>query len=179
MGYAPLRGRPKAARAVAYSGGRFPLTILDGSGRYFDELRIGESFRRTITVTETHLVLGAGLIGDFNPHHVDEEYARKSRFGGRILHGMITSALMGAPVGMYFCGTAVAYLEHRAKFLAPVRPNDTIASTWTIVELLPKPKHGGGIVVLDGNARNQADVTVAEAHARIMVESRAPHTTTV
>ena len=152
---------------------------MDGSGRYFDEVRVGETFRRTITITETHLVLGAGLIGDFNPHHVDEEYARKSRFGGRILHGMITSALMGAPVGMYFHGTAVAYLEHRARFLAPVRPNDTLASTWTIVELLQKPKHAGGIVVLEGVATNQANAAVAEAHARIMVQSRGTNAGTV
>jgi acyl dehydratase len=53
-------------------------------------------------------VLGAGLIGDFNPHHVDDEYAKGTRFGTRILHGMLTSALMGAPVGMYFHGTAIA-----------------------------------------------------------------------
>lgn len=48
----------------------------DGSGKWFDEVVIGERFARTPTVTETHLVLGAGLIGDFNPHHVDERYAQ-------------------------------------------------------------------------------------------------------
>jgi 3-hydroxybutyryl-CoA dehydratase len=145
---------------------------VDESGRWYDEVRVGDTFRRTITITETHLVLGAGLIGDFNPHHVDDEYAKTSRFGTRILHGMITSAMMGAPVGMYFHGSAVAYLEHNARFLAPVRANDTIATTWTIVELHDKPKHGGGVVVLDGVARNQEGVAVAEAHARILVQAR-------
>ena len=65
-------------------------------------------------MTETHIVMGAGLIGDFNPHHVNADYAKGTRFGTPILHGMLTSAIMGAAVGMYFHGTAIAYLEHRA-----------------------------------------------------------------
>jgi acyl dehydratase len=141
----------------------------DDSGRAFDEVAIGETFSRTVTVTETHLVLGAGLIGDFNPHHTDETYARGRRFGTRVLHGMLTSALMGAPVGMYFYGTAIAYLEHNARFVAPVRPGDTLTMTWTIVALDPKPKHHGGVVTLRGVARNQNRVIVAEAEGKIMV----------
>jgi acyl dehydratase len=141
----------------------------DDSGKAFDEVAIGETFSRTVTVTETHLVLGAGLIGDFNPHHTDETYARGRRFGTRVLHGMLTSALMGAPVGMYFYGTAIAYLEHNARFVAPVRPGDTLTTTWTIVALDPKPKHHGGVVTLRGVARNQNRVIVAEAEGKIMV----------
>ena len=95
-------------------------------GRWFDELAAGDTFGSTVTITETHLVLGAGYVADFNPLHVDEAFARRSRFGGRILHGMLTSALMGGPVGMHFHGTAIAYLEHNARFLAPVRPGDTL-----------------------------------------------------
>jgi acyl dehydratase len=145
---------------------------MDGSGRWYDEVRVGESFTRTVTITETHLVLGAGLIGDFNPHHVDDEYAKRSRFGTRILHGMITSALMGAPVGMYFHGTAIAYLEHAARFTAPVRAGDTLATEWTIAETQDKPRHAGGVVVLRAVCRNQAGVAVAEADAKILVATR-------
>ena len=76
---------------------------------------------------------------------------------------MITSALMGAPVGMYFHGTAIAYLEHAARFTAPVRAGDTLTTTWTVVELVAKPKHGGGIVVLHATCTNQDGVVVAEA----------------
>lgn len=124
-------------------------------GRWFDELAVGDTFGSTITITETHLVLGAGYVADFNPLHVDEEFARKSRFGGRILHGMLTSALMGGPVGMHFHGTAIAYLEHNARFLAPVRIGDTLTIAWSIARLVPKPAHGGGIVEMTGTARNQ------------------------
>jgi 3-hydroxybutyryl-CoA dehydratase len=77
------------------------------AGKWFEEVAVGDRFSSRMTITETHLVLGAGLIGDLNPHHVDDEYARQSRFGTRVLHGVLTSAIMGAPVGMHFHGTAV------------------------------------------------------------------------
>ena len=140
----------------------------DGNGLAFDEVVVGDAFTSTMTVTETHLVLGAGLIGDFNPHHVNETYARGARYGGRILHGMLTSAIMGAPLGMRFAGTAIGYLEHHVRFLAPVRPGDTLTTTWTIVDKHDKPKHAGGVVVLRGEARNQDGVVVASAESKML-----------
>ncbi len=148
------------------------MNALEGSGKAFDEVGPGDRFASAVTVTETHLVLGAGLIGDFNPHHTNAEYAKGTRFGTPILHGMMTSAIMGAAVGMYFHGTAIAYLEHRARFLAPVRAGDTLTSRWTITELLPKPAHRGGIVVLAGRGTLQDGTLVAEADAKILVASR-------
>ena len=141
-------------------------------GRWFDELAVGETFGSTLTITDAHLLLGAGYVADFNPLHVDEEFARKSRFGGRILHGMLTGALMGGPVGMHFHGTAIAYLEHNTRFLAPVRPGDTLAIAWTITRLVAKPAHGGGIAELTGTATNQQGVIAAEAVGKILVFAR-------
>jgi 3-hydroxybutyryl-CoA dehydratase len=146
---------------------------LVGSGRWFDEVRAGDAFSSALTITETHIVLGAGLIGDTNPHHVNAEYAKRTRFGTPILHGMLTSAIMGAAVGMYFHGTAIAYLEHHARFIAPVRAGDTLTTTWTITEAIAKPKHDGGIVVLAGSATNQNGNVVAEAQARMLVSNPA------
>jgi len=145
---------------------------LVGSGRWFDDVHVGDTFASALTVTETHIVVGGGLIGDSNPHHMNAEYAKGTRFGTPILHGMLTSSIMGAAVGMYFHGTAIAYLEHRARFLAPVRAGDTPTTTWTIAELIDKPKHDGGIVVLSGQATNQHGLVVAEAEARMLVSRR-------
>lgn len=145
---------------------------MDVNGKWFDEVAIGDSFSRSITVTDAHLVIGAGLIGDFNPHHVDDEYAKQSRFGTRILHGVLTSALMGAPVGMYFHGTAMAYLEHAARFKAPVRPGDTLTTVWRVTEKHAKPHLNGGVVVLAGECRNQHGEIVADADGKMLVHTR-------
>ena len=141
-------------------------------GKWYDEVAVGERFGTRVTVTETHLVLAAGMFGDFNPLHVDEEFSRKSRFGGRILHGPFTAALVSAPVGMYFSGSAIAYLEHSCRFVAPVKPGDTLATEWVIREKLDKPKHRGGICVMEGTTRNQHSETVVEATGKILVASR-------
>ncbi|HZM36479.1 MAG TPA: MaoC family dehydratase [Burkholderiales bacterium] len=141
-------------------------------GKWYDQVALGERFGTSVTVTETHLVLASGMFGDFNPLHVDESFAAKSRFGGRILHGPFTSALVSAPVGMYFSRSAIAYLEHACRFRAPVRPGDTLATEWTVVEKLDKPKHRGGICVLRGVAKNQRSETAVEADGKILVRSK-------
>ena len=140
-------------------------------GKAFDEIQVGDNFGSAMTVTETHLVLAAGLFGDFNPLHTNEVHGKRSRFGSRILHGPFTSALVSASVGMYFGGTAIAYMEHSCRFKAPVRAGDTLTTTWTIVEKLPKPRHKGGIAVLSGLCKNQNDEVVVEADGKILVKS--------
>jgi len=141
-------------------------------GKWYEEVAVGDRFVTGVTVTEAHLVLAAGLFGDFNPLHVNEEFAKGSRFGTRILHGPFTSALVSAPVGMYFSGTAIAYLEHACRFTAPVRPGDTLTSQWSVTGKLDKPKHDGGIVVLRCACTNQKGETVVEADGKILVARR-------
>lgn len=138
-------------------------------GKHYDETKVGETFSSSLTVTETHLVMASGLFGDFNPLHVDEAFAARSRYGGRILHGVITSALVGAEFGMVYAGTAIGYLEHAARFLAPVKIGDELTITWTVTALDPKPKHGGGIVTAEAMAVNQDGVTVCTARGRMLV----------
>jgi 3-hydroxybutyryl-CoA dehydratase len=145
---------------------------MDDSGKWFDDLALGESFSRTLTVTDTHLVLGAGLIGDWNPHHVDDSYARDSRFGTRILHGVLTSAIMGGPIGMIFHGTALAYLEHNTRFKAPVRAGDTLTTKWTVTALEPKPHRQAGVVTLASVATIQDGTVVAEGEGKVLVHMR-------
>jgi len=143
--------------------------MLPGKG--YNEISVGDRFESAMTVTETHLVLGAGLIGDFNPVHVNQQFARESRFGTRILHGVITSAIIGGPMGMVFHGTAIAYLEHNCRFLAPVRAGDTLNTTWTLVEKIDKPVHGGGVAVMEAKCVNQEGTLVAEASGKMLLRS--------
>jgi 3-hydroxybutyryl-CoA dehydratase len=139
------------------------------TGWRFSEFRLGDTFGSTVTVTPEHLERGAELIGDFNPLHVDDDYAKSTRFGGRILHGVLTSALMSAPFGNLVSKTALGYLEHNTRFLAPVRPGDALTIEWTVTEMVPKPRHGGGIVVAECEARNQNGELVATANGKMLV----------
>ena len=141
------------------------------SGKFYDEVSAGDEFDYVLTITETHLVTASGLFGDFNPLHVDETFAAQSRFGGRILHGPFTSAFIAAPIGLYFAGTAIAYLEHNCKFTAPVRPGDTLRAVWQVIDKQNKPKFEGGVVELNCVCDNQNKVEVATANGKIMVSS--------
>ncbi|MBI5785377.1 MAG: MaoC family dehydratase N-terminal domain-containing protein [Rhodocyclales bacterium] len=140
-------------------------------GRGYNELKVGDKFDSTMTLTETHIVLGAGLFGDFNPLHVNESFGKGTRFGGRIAHGYLTSNVMAAQMGMITHGTAIAYLEHAIRFKEPVRAGDTLTTTWTVTAKSDKPKHDGGIVSFAGVCVNQAGTKVAEAEAKLMVKN--------
>jgi acyl dehydratase len=138
-------------------------------GRGYDEVTVGDTFETSMTLTETHIVLGAGLFGDFNPLHVNQRFAQQSRYGSRIAHGYLTTSFMAAQLGMVFHGTAIAYLEHTSRFTAPVAAGDTLSIVWTVTARDDKPKHDGGIVSLAGLCSNQDGTKVAEAEAKLLV----------
>lgn len=139
------------------------------AGKGFNELTIGQAFETSSTLTESHIVLGAGLFNDFNPLHVNQTFAANSRFGSRIAHGFLTSNFMAAPLGMVFHGTAIAYVEHHIRFTHPVRAGDTLTVTWKVSTLDAKAKIGGGLVTLGGNCCNQDGLEVANAEAKLLV----------
>lgn len=141
-------------------------------GKAFNEIEIGDTFGGSMTVTETHIVLAAGMFGDFNPLHINQQFSEQTRFGGRILHGVFTSALIGAYMGPYYAGTALGYLEQGCHFKAPVQAGDTITTTWTINEKIDKPAQNGGITVMTAVAYNQNGVLVAEANGKMLVANR-------
>jgi 3-hydroxybutyryl-CoA dehydratase len=139
------------------------------NGALFSSVKVGDTYTDSLTITDAHLMQAAGLTGDFNPLHVNEAFAKGSRYGGRILHGTVTGAIMSTPLGMAFAGTAIGYLEQNARFRAPVRVGDTLTTTWTVVAVSPKPKHRGGVVSITGECRNQNGVVVVEADGKMLV----------
>ena len=140
------------------------------AGKGFNQLHIGESFETSWPLTETHVVLGAGLFNDFNPLHVNQTFAANSRFGGRIAHGYLTSNAMAALLGMVFHGTAIAYLEHSIRFTHPVRIGDTLSVKWSVAALDAKPQHKGGLVTLSGTCTTQDGAQAADADAKMLVQ---------
>ncbi|WP_432719807.1 MaoC family dehydratase [Jeongeupia wiesaeckerbachi] len=126
----------------------------------FEDLSIGLSGEYRKTVTETDVVLFAGLSGDNNPMHIDEEFARETRFGGRIIHGMLTASLLSTVIGTRMPGPGVIYMSQNLRFLKPVKIGDTVTATATISELMPDTQRARlstrcsvrGETVLDGEA---------------------------
>lgn len=127
----------------------------------FSEIQVGdkESIRRTIT--EADIVNFAGVSGDFNPLHTDEEYAKNTMFKGKIAHGFFTAALITNVVGNKLPGPGSVYLKQDLRFLAPVRPGDTIVATAEVVEKIEGKQRvrlrttcttQSGELVLDGEA---------------------------
>jgi 3-hydroxybutyryl-CoA dehydratase len=131
-----------------------------------NDFRAGERARFTKTVTEADVTTFAGLVGDFNPLHVDAEYARKSRFGRRVAHGMFTGGLISAVLGNKLPGPGSIYLSQQMEFLAPVLIGDTITAVVEISSWRPEKR----IVTLKTDAYNQDDVQVVTGKAVLLVD---------
>ncbi len=131
-------------------------------------LALGATFSGSLTVTETHIVIGAGLIGGFQPVHVDHEEARRKGFSGPILHGSLTAAIMSAVIGRSLPPGKWAFLGQDTDYRAPVLAGDTLTSTWRVASFEPHARLGGTIVRLDGHCTNQRDERVAESRARLL-----------
>lgn len=92
----------------------------------------GDSASFAKTITEADILMYAGVSGDFNPVHVNAEYASSTRFGQRITHGMLTAGLISAVLGNKLPGPGAIYLSQTLQFVAPVYLGDTITATATI-----------------------------------------------
>ena len=102
--------------------------------RAFDSFRVGERTTFRKTVTEADVILMAGISGDMNPLHIDEEYARRTRFKARVAQGVLTVSIVSA-ANTLLTGPGFSYLGQELKFLAPVRIGDTVSATSEIVEV--------------------------------------------
>jgi 3-hydroxybutyryl-CoA dehydratase len=136
----------------------------------FDELFVGQAAEWAKTVTEADVVLYAGVTGDFNPAHVNEPEAQRSRFQGRIAHGMLGAGFISAAIAMRLPGPGTIYLSQSLRFTAPVRIGDTVTARVEVAELIEKRRR----VRLTTVCRNQRGETVIDGEATVMVpEERA------
>lgn len=97
--------------------------------------RVGDRASLSRTVTEADLVAFAGVSGDFNPLHTNAEYARRSRFGQRVAHGLLSGAYLSAVLGMLLPGPGAILLSIQLHFRRPVRIGDTITATAEITSI--------------------------------------------
>jgi len=128
------------------------------AGKTIDKLKVGDVAEFAKTVTETDIYLYAGITGDFNPAHVNEEYAKNTFFKTRIAHGMLTAGFISAIIANQLPGPGTIYLSQSLSFLAPVRIGDTITGRVEVLELMEKNRvrlkttctNQEGVVVLSG-----------------------------
>ncbi len=134
--------------------------------------QIGTAAHRTRSVTRRDIELFTQVTGDRNPIHHDEDLARRSRFGGLVVQGGVTSGLLNALVAEQLPGPGSVFLEVAWRFLAPVRPGDVITARATVADtrddkpvthLATSVTNQDGVTVLDGTAVVWRDPTVAAA----------------
>ena len=93
---------------------------------YFEDLTVGMRETATKTVENEYVIGFAELSGDHNPIHLSEHFARKTRFGARIVHGLYTASLISAVIGMRLPGPGAVYISQTHNFRGPVKIGDVI-----------------------------------------------------
>ena len=114
--------------------------FADIHGYYFEELEVGMSATYAKTITETDIIMFAGMSGDNNPVHLNHEFASLTMFEGRIAHGMLSAGFISTVLGTKMPGPGCIYLSQNLKFKAPVRANDTVKARVTITKLIPEKR---------------------------------------
>ena len=134
------------------------------SNHTFDEIHIGQtaSFQRAVSVRDIELF--AEVSGDQNPVHLDEDFARTSRFGERIAHGMLTGAFISAALAMELPGPGTVYLSQSLRFRLPVKIGDEIRVELEVTEKNERRQQ----VTIDCKAFNQDGKVVASGSAEVL-----------
>ncbi len=129
------------------------------------EIKVGDKFSNERNVTDELIRAFADISGDHNPIHLDEGFAKMTRFGRRIAHGMLSGAFISAVLGYEFGARKIVYLSQTMRFIAPVFINDTITTTGTVTGI----RHEKGIVTLETVCTNQDGEVTLKGEAMVMI----------
>jgi 3-hydroxybutyryl-CoA dehydratase len=130
-------------------------------GKTIDKLNVGDSASFSKTIAESDVYLYAGVTGDLNPAHINEEYAKKTFFKTRIVHGMLLGGLISTVIAIKLPGPGTIYVRQELNWLAPVLMGDTVTATVEVsgidreknrVKMKTICTNQKGITVLDGEA---------------------------
>ena len=131
-----------------------------GKTKYFEDLAVGQEASMSRTVSEADIVAYAALSGDYNPVHLDPEYAAGTIFKERIAHGILSAGYISALFGMQLPGPGAIYISQTLNFRGPVKIDDHVMTSVKLVELMPDKRRAkfdctcmvGGKPVLTGEA---------------------------
>ncbi len=131
------------------------------NSKTIEEMKVGDTAQFAKTVSESDIYQYAGITGDFNPAHINEDYASKTFFKTRIAHGMLSAGFISNVLGNQLPGPGAVYIRQNLSFLAPVRIGDTITAVAEVIDVntvknritLKTSCHNQeGTVVIDGEA---------------------------
>ena len=149
--------------------------MLKPMGKYFEDFQVGDSFVTVSrTVTEADITIFAGLSGDYNQLHTDEEFAKKTVFGGRVAHGFLGLSIASGftdRTKVLEC-TALAFLGLNWKLTGAIRLGDTIRVKVTVESKRETKKPDRGIVTFYEQILNQKGEVVQEGQQNIMVRRK-------
>lgn len=130
----------------------------------FADLQLGDKASMTKTVTEFDVYTFAGVTGDFNPVHVNAEFAKNTMFKERIAHGMLSAGFISAVIGTSLPGANSIYIGQELSFKAPVKIGDTVTATVEVIEKI-ETKHR---VILQTTVTNQDGTVVVDGKATML-----------
>jgi 3-hydroxybutyryl-CoA dehydratase len=133
------------------------------TGKTIDQLHVGDRADASKTISESDIYLYAGITGDFNPAHINEEYAKGTFFKTRIAHGMLVAGLISAVLANRLPGPGTIYIRQELNFRAPVHMGDTITAS---VEVMEKDTEKNR-ALLRTVCTNQSGETIIEGQALV------------
>ena len=138
----------------------------------FNKIAVGDQASITRTITETDISLFAKITGDSNPLHINEEFAKKTVFKGRIAHGMLIASWVSAVLGTKLPGFGSIYISQTLRFMKPVRIGDTITTTVEVVKKIERDPQKDPLIKLSTTCFNQKNQEVLTGEAVLIVKKK-------
>lgn len=134
------------------------------------ELKVGATVSWARTITQADIEAFAALTGDYNPLHLDETFARNTRFGRPVAHGMLVASLISAVLGQLLPGPGTIYLSQSLQFLRPVYPGDTVTAIVEVIHI----REDKPVVTLATRCINQNGEEVLRGEAVVLAPKSDP-----
>ena len=139
--------------------------MIEPTEAKLDNLHIGQKIEFTEVISESMVEKFAKLSGDYNPHHMDESYAKKTRFKKRVCHGMLLASLFSRLTGMYLPGKGSIYITQSLKFISPTFIDDKVTVEGEIVKI----SRSTGIITIKTIIKKENNIQLITGDAKVII----------